>query len=37
MSREDHHGPSGAGWHGRYTLLTPVCFVGEQFEQSEAA
>ncbi len=24
MLREPHEGPAGAGWHGRYRLLTPV-------------
>lgn len=24
MVREDHVGPSGAAWHGRYHLITPV-------------
>ena len=24
MERENHEGPTGHGWHGRYTLMTPV-------------
>lgn len=36
MSREEHDGPSGIGWHGRYRLLTPVRIINEQPQAMEA-
>lgn len=37
MDREPHEGPAGAGWHGRYRLLTPVRLMEESERDREAA
>ena len=39
MDREDHDGPAGIGWHGRYRLLDPVEIIEAKAsrKRSEAA
>lgn len=37
MDREDHQGPGGPGWHGRYRLMTPVRLIREPQPDQRAA